>query len=448
MQDKDYNIDKKKINHRGTNMCSTMNIFKTFCSIILMVISISSIFANNHQTYETKIISNAVTIGSDNKIMKRTPSIDGIITPCEWDIFYEYENNKLYVNWDNSNLYIGGQINNNLASIVVIDIENNGWFHGEENYEFIISEQLIARRYISPKGSIGEPTILNESEIDLINYKINSLDQNHFEISISSRLLRKLDLRTGKKIGFNIILVEKNNISRYERNTLESEFVDKKVAALNPIEIKIELRDKIIAKGEELQGKFSIKNNGSNPIPIDSVIMSGEGRAAPLMNSQKIILESIEPGKTWSRNYSSIIPATMPNATWVIGAEARHNSNRLGGAMIAFDVVDPYDISLILPKVPIEINTKEIEISIQIRNNTKGSIRGKTILTLPLGWEIHKSNPEREFRISRRSVAETKYKVVPPLGAIGNIPVNAKVIIGNYEEELDGNFEMSEPLSQ
>ena len=76
----------------------------------------------------------------DTDLLKRTPVIDGAVEDGEWDRFYSYCSGDwditTYANWDSGNLYVAAKSNKAIDFLCVLDANADGWFHGDENFEF------------------------------------------------------------------------------------------------------------------------------------------------------------------------------------------------------------------------------------------------------------------------------------------------------------------------
>jgi hypothetical protein len=186
-------------------------------------------------------------------------------------------------------------------------------------------------------------------------------------------------------------------------------------------------------------------NEGIETVDVVNFIVAGEGKCGPYLSSQKVRMEGLGPKKHISHDIRSIIPSDMPVGTWVLGAEISTKSGRVGGALVSFDVVEPFGIELQVPEKDVRADVKDVSFGIIVRNNSRESIRGIARIALPIGWELWRNADAREFAVRGGSVTSIAFKAKPPLGALGNVPVTAEVTVGEEVKVAEGAFAVVNP---
>ncbi|MCX8053601.1 MAG: hypothetical protein N3B12_07310 [Armatimonadetes bacterium] len=398
----------------------------------------------------------------DCDIFRRTPLIDGTLEDGEWDKFYSYTSGDwevtTYADWDARFLYVAARSNKPFELMFVLDANNDGWFHGDENYEVKVAGgvddniTLSVRRYESRNVKTPTAAPATEAEIAMVDVKsVKSANDYMIEMKVPSALIRGFKLDPGKKVGMQInikpsvegaIWVPTDQVGDVRECTLAT----KKVAALKPLVLGFDLKDSVVARGEELVGRFHITNGGTETLDAREYIIAGEGKTGSYLSSQRIRIEGLPPRKHISREVRTVVPSDMPVGSWAIGAEVRSADARLGGVLVSFDVVDPFEADIKLPAAEVRADVKDVTFQVLVKNNTRKAIRGKVKVTLPTGWELWKNADTREFVAGPRgAVAFAKFKAKPPLGEMGPVPVKAEVTVGRETKTVEGKFHVVSP---
>ncbi len=397
-------------------------------------------------------------IKPDTDIFRRTPKIDGVVEDGEWDTFYTYTTPALdvttYADWDQDNIYIAARSSKPIDLLALLDAFDDGWYNGEDNYEFRVLRaegdtfKLTVNRYDSKRTKTPAASPVTPAEVALVEMKAGTKDGvTSIELRIPAALIPKLKLDANRKTGLLISARTGSDEASWiasgaPGDTKESTLVTKKIASLKPLMLGFDLRDERIARGEELVGKFHLTNAGAETIDARSFVIAGEGTAGGYMSSEKVRMEGLAPRKHVSHDFVSIIPTDMPLGSWAIGAEVKSDDGKLGGALVSFEVVKPFEVELRLPDKPVKSAVKDVTMAVVVRNNRRSSIRGQAKITMPGGWELWKNADTRDFQAAAKSVTSASFKASPPLGALGDVPVKAEVTVDGETVTVDGSFTM------
>lgn len=395
-----------------------------------------------------------ITITPDTDIFRRTPVIDGTIDDGEWDAFYSFSDTgwdvTTYADWDSSNLYFAVKSNKPVSFVSTLDANNDGWLNGEDNYRFDVSPgsadmmSLIVSRYDSRHTVTAAAVPVTPPEAAMVTVK-NS-NKNGFtmvEMQIPAELIRGFRLSANHRIGLQLAV--KSNESKWipsdlPGDTCECSLVMKKIAALKPLDLGFDLRDYKIARGEDLVARFHLTNTGNETIDARSFVIAGEGKSGDYLSSEKIRLEGLPPKKHMSHDVESIIPSDMPLGSWALGAEVKSSDGRLGGVLVSFDVVDPFEVEISVPRKPVRPDVKDVTLGVIINNNMRRNLRGTAKIILPAGWELWKNADKRDFSISGESISSVSFKAKPPLGVSGTVPVKVEVTANGKTVTSEGAF--------
>ncbi|OFX15240.1 MAG: hypothetical protein A2Z18_04735 [Armatimonadetes bacterium RBG_16_58_9] len=397
----------------------------------------------------------------DTDVFKRTPVIDGSVEDGEWDTFYTFESGSwrggTFADWDAENLYVAMKSSRPVDFALALDAKADGWFHGEDNYEFKAvrgADQtllLTVSRYESKGTASTSPEPVSAEEAGLVEMRSSkSGDEYTIEMRIPATLVRGFRLANSRKIGFQVSLKtqagESGWMPREATDGVQTcTLVARKIAALKPLELGFDLKDYRLARGDELVGKFHMTNTSGETVDVTSFVIAGEGKAGEYLSSGKIRMDGLPPGKHISHGLASIIPSDMAVGSWAVGAEVRSANARLGGALVSFEVVEPYEIELRLPDKPVPVDAKDVTFGVVVTNNRERAISGEVSITLPTGWELWKGAKSREFAVRGKSASSVAFKAKPPLGVLGCVPVTVEVRTSGETKTAEGTFEMISP---
>ena len=398
-------------------------------------------------------------ITPDTNIFRRTPKIDGVVDDGEWDVYYSHSADGIeittYANWDTDNLYFAAKSDKPVDFLALLDANCDGWYNGEDNYEFRVvrasegPSKMIVNRYDSRNARTPTASAVTAEEASLVEMKSSTKDGiMSIEMRIPANLVRNFKLRDGRRLA--VLLTARTGAdeaawiaSGSPGDTKELTLVGKKFASLQPLELGFDLRDSRIARGDELVAKFHLTNTGAEALDVRSYVIAGEGKAGGYLSSQKVRMEGLPSRKHLSKEIRSVIPQDMPLGSWALGAEVNTADSKLGGALVSFEVVEPFELSLRVPTDVVKSTVKDVTVGVVITNNTRGRVRGEATVTMPEGWEIWKDEPKRGFSAPSKGFTSVLFKVKPPLGASGRIPVKMGVALGGKTLEISGDFVMA-----
>ena len=390
----------------------------------------------------------------DSNIFKRTPVIDGNITDGEWDTFGSNESYVTYADWDSENLYFAAKSAKPIDIAIMVDGNNDGWYHGGDNYMFRVSPaasdsySLTVSRYESEHANNPAVTPVAPAVAARVITKTNHTGDSYMlEMCIPADIISGLRVATDDKIGLQISDGQTTSASQpVMASTAECTLVDKKIVALKPLNLGFDLLSEKVARGEELVGKFHIKNTGNETVDVRDFVIAGEGLSGQYLSSQKVRLDGLAPGRHLSQEIRSVIPKDMPLGSWAVGAEVKSGDTRIGGALVSFEVVEPFEIALSVPNKPVKANAKDVTFAVTVRSNCRSSVRGTAKITLPSGWELWRGADSRSFVIpSSYAIASMTFKAKPPLGVLGSVPIKIDVDVNGTIKTAEGKFELVNP---
>ncbi|MHB9035075.1 MAG: hypothetical protein ACYC64_00310 [Armatimonadota bacterium] len=409
----------------------------------------------------TAISYDIPSVSADTEIFKRTPVIDGVIDEGEWDGYYTFATGQweatTFADWDRENLYFAAKSNQPLDFLVVFDCADDGWFHGDDNYEFRTMRgpdntlNLSVSRYESRNTKIPVATPVSAQEAARVEVKSSkSGDVYMLEMRIPAGLIPGLKLSSGMTMGCQVAVNASGIDTGWVPNnelgdTKQCKLVSKKIAALKPLVIGFDVRDTVVAQGDDVVAKFHLTNGSTEALDVRNFVIAGEGRAGEYLNSEKVRMESLAPGEHVSEDYRSRVLSDMRVGSWAAGAEVKSATGRLGSALVSFDVVEPFEVELRLPDREVRADVKDVTVGAVIRNNRRREISGVAKVKFPVGWELWRNLDQREFKTAGHSDYAVSFKARPPLGAAGDVPVKIYITCGGVTKCLEGTFRVVNP---
>ncbi len=397
----------------------------------------------------------------DTELFRRTPVIDGVVDDGEWDTYYNYTSGDwrvtTYADWDSGNLYVAAKSNQPIDLLSVLDANADGWFHGDENYEFKATRAtdgsltLVVCRYDSrnTKSPVAAP--VTAAEASMVQMKsTKSGEWNMIEMCVPDALIRGYKLAGRKQIGFQIAVKTTADDSGWVPTSQlgdvkECSLVAKKTATLKPLVVDFDIKYPRVARGEDLVGRFHLTNSGAETVDARSFVIAGEGKAGDYLSSQRIRMEGLAPKQHVAHDFRTLIPSDMPVGCWALGAEVSSANAKLGAALASFEVVDPFDAELRLPLGDVRADVKDVTFGVLIRNNGRHSIRAKAKITLPVGWELWRNMDSREVYVGGGDSTSVSFKAKPPIGEMGAVPVSVEVSSGRDVKTLEGKISIVNP---
>lgn len=388
-------------------------------------------------------------VKQESSLFKRTPNIDGLIDQGEWDTFFKFEYGDMkasvYVDWDSDNLYIASKSTTPADLLVTLDANDDGWFHGLDNYEFVVrpsedggNPTLAVSRYESRKTPANNGYPLAAAEATAFTLKTSSAEVSYiYELAVPKTSVEGLELKNGKKIGLKIAVGVggKDMIWIPAAPLGDTQSVDLTTAKSStdaPLSVDMQLRDARIAPGEELVAKITIRNKGESVIPIDTLVIGGEGKTSRVIGSQLIRMEGIKPGRSFSTTFRTPVPHSASTGSAALGIELRTGNDLVASSLMSFDIVPAYEISLDTGDNPLELKTFN-RISVIVKNNTNGEMHGRVKLSLPKGWTFRWSQDSKDvYILQEESEQSVIFRVKPPeITTQTKIPVLAELRVGD-----------------
>ena len=428
--------------------------------LIPVVIVMTVVLARVHSVVRAEAVA-PVQPTPDTALLRRTPVLDGVVEDGEWDPFLQVQQGDFsataYANWDEGNLYIAVTGGKPTDSMITLDAAHDGWFHGKDNYLVKLTNtaegavSLTLERYDSQarSASPGATETLDASGI-ACRHAVKA-DSSVVEIALPASVLEGLKPRPQGTVGLAVSLRPAVEGAPWTPmaplgDTQTCSLSDKKAVAMDQIDISLVLHDSRVVCGQTLVARLTLKNKGAQPVPAESLVIGGDGRAARFLNSQRIRLEGLAPGESIKHKFESRIPLDMPTGSWALGAEARPaaaDAARLGAVLASFEVVKPFIVDMDVGEGPFELGAqKDRAVRVTITNQTPRRAIGDVIVTIPEGWRLSPRFTKRQFEVrSEDQTAEVRFRLTPPAGiGPGDVTIKADVTINGEKYNLGKNL--------
>lgn len=398
----------------------------------------------------------------DTSLLKRTPAIDGVIEPGEWDVFLQTQQGEfsgtVYTNWDDAGLYIAAQTNKAADVMITLDGNNDGWFHGADNYLVKATNGpsgavTVSMEKYDSHAKIDAPGATQTIDASGIIYRHTVKDGACvLEMSLPKASLPDVKVEPSANIGLRVGLRQAVEDARWIPMVALGDvdvcsLTEGKVAAPDQLDVSLVLQDAQVVAGQKLMAKLYIKNKGAQPTPVECFVIGGDGRAARYLNSEKIVVEGMQPGEVIKHRFESKIPEAMPLGSWALGAEVRcGEKTQAGAALASFEVIRPFSFSMSVGEDPLVIGSgKDRTVIVEIANHTPDRVLGDIVITLPGGWGLKPNLTVRKFEVrGENQKTSVRFRVTPPTDARpGEIPIKVDVNVGGKKYSLNRDLRLA-----
>ncbi len=417
--------------------------------ILLISVFISAVATGQPVKVQPSSVAASAEIVT-NEIFRRTPSIDGIITPGEWDLFMSSSDVVLtiYANWDSNNFYVAFQADVIDSVELSFDLNNDGFYHNNDNLWITISNleegqtpEIKAQLYDSKSAKDKNETGFSAITLTGIVVKTGSSENGKvIELALPSEALKGFKIRPKTKFGLRAAARSSGKVHPAgEPGSVHScTLVETKVSVPENMDLSLEILDKKVTPGQELNARVIFRNKGKDNIPASYFVIGGEGRAAKLMDSEKRMLQSaLKPNQRVKHNYNAVILPHLTVGSWAVGVELRDaNDSRIAAGLAAFEVVEPFVFTVrSTPDLRKHgIAETRAKVFLEVFNNTNRTVFGKVKFAPPTNWKVSPRYEVREFAIrGEDQSAVLQYELlIPNSETPGEYILNFDVQIGAY----------------
>jgi hypothetical protein len=386
---------------------------------------------------------------ADPQRLKRTPLIDGVLGDGEWDPFYTVTDGLIkgtvYCNWDDNFLYLATRTEGAANVLFDLDLNGDGWLRGADNVELIIGSvanggtPVVSARLLDASNTKDTP-VWNETAIDpksiIVAEKLVNGTQI-LEIAIPKNTA-SLQPRVGQNFGLRAEFLPAGPITAFTSTApfephllLDATLAVARVTGVAGINPRLTLSDLKCIAGEKLFATLELTNQTDQTMPIKSVLWTGTGLSANVVNTLREVNVKPLPGlKKEKLTYQTVLPANLSVGSYLLSVTVELDGGKVIQSAAAFTVVEAIQVQMSSDPQPLVVSGQtKLFVDVDVTSAVPDHFRGDVELNvLPAGWQIDGAN-KRSLYIDREDahrVARFNLKV-PSTTAVGDYPVETIV---------------------
>ncbi len=387
---------------------------------------------------------------TDPQRLRRSPTIDGLLTEGEWDPFYTIDSGPVkgtvYCNWDDRFLYVAARAD--VASTVLFDIDagGDGWLRGSDNLEIVVGPPQVAGgtptisvRLLDAANSKDTP-VWNETGVDPKTILAAEKFENGVQVVELAipRNAGSLVLRPGVNLGLRAEFLQPMVAAAYVPTQafephllLDATLVEARVVAAQGLNPKLTLSDYKCVQGQKLFATLELFNQTDLTVKIKSVLWTGQGNSVNAVNTFRDVNVPPVPGlKRAKMQYKTVLPDNLALGSYVLQVAAETEDGKRVESSASFAVVEPLQVQIAVDPNPVAIlGPTKLDVKVDVLSAVPDHWRGDIeLVNVPAGWES-KNGKKHSLLIEREDGhAVSHFNVILPSNtAAGSYPIEATV---------------------
>jgi hypothetical protein len=387
---------------------------------------------------------------TDPQRLRRSPTIDGVLSEGEWDPFYTIDNGPVkgtvYCNWDDRYLYVA--VKSDAASTVLVDLDagGDGWLRGSDNMEIVVGPPQtaggtpsVAVRLLDAANSKDTP-VWNETGVDPKTILAAERFENGvqvLELAIPKNA-GSLVLRPGVNIGLRAEFLPSMIAAAYVPTQpfephllLDATLVEARVVAAQGLNPKLTLSDYKCVQGQKLFATLELFNQTDIAVKIKSVLWTGQGNSVNAVNTFRDV--NVPPILGLKRNkmqYKTILPENLALGSYVLQVAVETEDGKRVESSASFSVVEPLQVQISSEPNPVAIlGPTKLDVKVDILSAVPDHWRGDVeLVNVPAGWES-KNGKKHSVLIQKEDGKTISHfnMVLPSNTPAGTYPIEATV---------------------
>ena len=384
---------------------------------------------------------------TDPQRMRRTPTIDGVLTDGEWDPFYTIDDGLIkgtvYCNWDDRFLYLAAKTD--VAATVLFDVDagGDGWLRGSDNIEVVVGPPAaiggaptVSVRLLDASNSKDTPT-WNETGVDpkiiVVAEKVIAGSQI-LEIAIPKNA-GSLVLRPGVNFGVRAEFLPPINAMAFVPTQpfephllLDATMVEARIVSAPGLNPKLTLSDYKCVPGQKLFGTLDLFNQTDLTVKIKSVLWGGEGNSVNTFNTLRDVSVPPVPGlKRGKMQYKTVLPDNLPLGSYILSATVETEDGKRVQSSASIVVVEPIQVQMSAEPNPLTVlGPTKLAVKVDVQSAVPDHWRGDVeLIDYPAGWEL-RNGRKHSLLVDR----EDAHAV-----SVFNFQVPSNTPAGNYQLE-------------
>lgn len=369
--------------------------------------------------------------------LARTPRLDGMIEPDEWQLFASTDDAKTYFQWEPGKFHVGGMLPAGSRLVLSLDLQGDGWLVGRDNYEVTLSmvggqpevqaRQLDASRLEGPAW-VALPGFLDATRVAAVQRG----DTWTVEATLADSGYYVFPTDADKNIRLRIDAVEQDLPLYGPRATSLASLRYTMSKNIVPGAVwKPEFRTLTVTPGEEYRIRYTW-SFGPEGAGIRQIDMRTEGPAGDHVAAITRPFPELDKKKRAFVDYQTRVAEGAPLGYHVLRGTAETFEAEPYTMYTSFRIAPLVDFEVVpLSKLRSKDEPQTVKLTTYIRSNSPKRLDGEMTLDLPTGWEAKTGQYKRFIIYSPRGGVRRVSEVVVPAGAKGVYPLTYRATIGS-----------------
>jgi len=386
------------------------------------------------------------------KILLRTPNIDGKFDPAEWTPAYSLEAPQgalsAAAGWDSQRIYFALDGPAFSKAVLYVDANGDGWLNGPDNYEFTLepasdgSVAVTSRLYNS---LVSDPSqALRPALIDVRARYGSAGDRHTLEMSVERSDSSGLELKANKRLAFafGVGAVESPDVlfpadPRAALRTVT--LAQDKLVGPEGIVMDVGVKDREVVPGQTLSIELFINNTTDEPVIYSNYEIGGEAGIADLVDYSRVHGATLEAGKRLKRGFSTDLPADMPLGAFLLRSALNLADGTQAVLLTGFEVQEPIVCWFDTGSGPLAPG-QERRIAVMLKNNRPSATSGTAVLEVPAELADAFDRTQGKYLLrTENSTGKVEFRLRPGESTPpGQYEIRATVTTAGFEQTLSG----------
>jgi hypothetical protein len=374
----------------------------------------------------------------------------GVIENDEWDAFATGSGSKTYLQWAPGVIYVAGSAPLGSDLLLSLDLGNDGWLVGSDNYE----ARLRVDASNNPSLSVRRLNALNVAGPtweDLPGWVVSSVCKTsisggniEYELQLSDAGIGVLP-QSPQTIGARVDMISSNEpaISNTQTRLLAPIHLARSRSEGLPANLHFEIdrADKPAVPGESASIRFNFSyptKPPAGPAPVVKKInISAEGSTKGKMSDMTSPLPPFDKsGRTWIDYVSKVAIDANPGyhilqSTLTLGDDTPASVER------SFEIAEPIDIKIEKPLIAASPTDRTIVVNFEVLSNLLQPTLGSVVFTMdPTFHVLNQPSTTVRFTMEPKGRKVSKFELYVPANITGTYPVTFDITAGTMKRRI------------
>lgn len=367
-----------------------------------------------------------------------TPSIDGKLEPNEWDAFASNGVAENYFQWEPGRLHAAGKVSAGQDLLVSVDLRNNGWLAGKDNYQIRASlsggQVVLEAKKLDATDAANGPQWVDASVL-LRTAKASaaSVDGGHWiEFSVDDDGLGILPRDDKSKVGVRLDSVPAGQ--QYDpflpRTMTATQFVfDRGSSIPGGLQWKPQFLTRSVAPGQVV--KIRLTFNGANQLGLKRVDVDSRGMDGEAATKVSYPFPGFDKKGRAFLDYVSPIPASAEPGYRILRAVVTDEAGNSAFLRSSYRIAPMFELELRAPEMKASEKERTMRVGYYISSHASARANCTVEATVPAGWKADMGGAKSFVVYSSRASQRHVFELTIPAGAKGTFPITLTAKVGD-----------------